>query len=49
MFTVFWSPLGFSVVKILSKGQHFDGQYFTSTVLSVTAENRPVQTWEDQN
>jgi hypothetical protein len=24
--TVFWSLLGFSVVKILLKGQHFDAQ-----------------------
>jgi hypothetical protein len=49
MFTVFWSPLGFSVVRILPKGQHFDAQYFTTTIPSVKAENRPVQTWEDQS
>jgi hypothetical protein len=47
MLTVFWFPFGFSEVKILPKGQHFDAQYFISTILSVIAENRPMQTWED--
>jgi hypothetical protein len=49
MLTVFWSPLGFLVVKIMPKGQHFDAHYFMSIILSVMAENRPMQTWEDQN
>jgi hypothetical protein len=47
--TVFWSPLGSSGVKILPKGQHIDAQSFTSIILSVIAEKRPVQTWEDQS
>jgi histone-lysine N-methyltransferase SETMAR len=49
MFTVFWSPFGFSVVKILPKGQPIDAQYFTPTILSVIAESRPMQTWENPN
>jgi hypothetical protein len=47
--TVFWYPLGFSVVESLTKGWHFDAQCFTSTILSAIAENRPMQTWEGQN
>jgi hypothetical protein len=49
IFNIFWFPLGFSVAKILPKGQHFDTQYFISTILSVLAENRLMQTWEDQS
>jgi hypothetical protein len=44
--TVFWFPLGFSVVKIMSKRQRFDVKQFISTILSVIAENCPLQTWE---
>jgi hypothetical protein len=47
--TVFWSPIEFSGVIILPKGQHIDGQSFASIILSVIGENRPVQTWEDQS
>jgi hypothetical protein len=34
MMTIFWSPLGFSLVEILPKGIHFDFQYFCSNSLS---------------
>jgi hypothetical protein len=44
MVTVSWSPLGFPVLKILPKEQHFDDQYSTSTILSLIAESRPTQT-----
>jgi hypothetical protein len=49
MVTVFWSPIRSSGVEILPIGQHFDAQYFTLTILSVIAEHRGMQTWEDQN
>jgi hypothetical protein len=49
MLTVFRPPLEFSVAKILPKGQHFDAQYFLSTLLSVIAENRLLSTWKDQS
>jgi hypothetical protein len=49
MLTAFWSPFRSLVVKFLLKGHHFDAKYFTSTILSVIAENRQMQAWEDQN
>jgi hypothetical protein len=49
MNTVFWSPLRFSVVKILPKGQHFDAQYSIAAILSVIGENHPMQIWEDRS
>jgi hypothetical protein len=34
MLTIFWSPLGFAMAMILSKGAHFDATYFFSEILS---------------
>jgi hypothetical protein len=39
MFTVFWSPLSFSLVEILPKGIHFDASYCCSSILSTTVQN----------
>jgi hypothetical protein len=48
MLTVFWSPLGFSLVEILPKEILFDSQYFCSNVLSAIVQNQPSETPEDR-
>jgi hypothetical protein len=48
MLTVFWSPLGFSLVEILPKGIHCDSQYFCSNILSAIVQTRPSETPEDR-
>jgi hypothetical protein len=48
MLAVFWSPLGFSHVEILSKGILFDSQSFYSNILSAIIQNPPSETPEDR-
>jgi hypothetical protein len=48
MLTVFWSPLGFSLVEILSKRIRFDSEYFCSNILSAIVQNQPSETPEDR-
>jgi hypothetical protein len=48
MLTVFWSPLGFSLVETLLKGIHFDSQSFCSSLLSAIEQNRLSETPEDR-
>jgi hypothetical protein len=45
---LFWSPLGFAVVKILLKGAHFDATYLCSEIFSKIDQNRPLLTVEGQ-
>jgi hypothetical protein len=44
MLTVFWSPLGFSLVEIMPKGILFGFQYFCSNILSAVVQNRSSET-----
>jgi hypothetical protein len=46
--TVFWSPLGFSLIKSLPKGIRFDSQYFCCNILSAIVQNRPSEIPEDR-
>jgi histone-lysine N-methyltransferase SETMAR len=48
MLTIFWSPLGFSLLEILPKRIHFDSQYFCSSNLSAIVQNRQSETHEDR-
>jgi hypothetical protein len=48
MLAVFWSLLGFSLVEILPKGDHFNALYVCSKILHRIVKNRPVDTSEDQ-
>jgi histone-lysine N-methyltransferase SETMAR len=41
MLTVFWSPLGFPVIKALPKGMRFNAEYFCSVILREIDANRP--------
>jgi histone-lysine N-methyltransferase SETMAR len=47
MLTVFWSPLGFSLVEILPKGERFNAEYFCLQILAGIVDRRPVETAED--
>jgi hypothetical protein len=42
------SALGFSLVEIISKGIHFDSQYFCSNILSAIVYSRSPETAEDR-
>jgi hypothetical protein len=46
--TVFWYPLGFSLVEILQKEIHSDSQYFCSNILSAIVQNGQSETPEDR-
>jgi hypothetical protein len=48
MLTIFWSPLGFSLVEILPKGIIFDSRCFCFNALSAVVQNRPSGTPEDR-
>jgi hypothetical protein len=47
MLTIFWSPLGFALVQLLPKGQHFNAGYFCENILQEINQNRPAATAED--
>jgi histone-lysine N-methyltransferase SETMAR len=47
MRTVFWSRLGFPLVQLLPKGQHFDAGYFCENILQEINQDRPAATAED--
>jgi hypothetical protein len=47
MLTVFWSPLGFSLVQILPKGGHFNARYFCENIIAEIDRIRPASTAED--
>jgi histone-lysine N-methyltransferase SETMAR len=47
MLTIFWSPLGFPLVQLLPKGQHFNARYFCENILQEINQNRPAATAED--
>jgi histone-lysine N-methyltransferase SETMAR len=47
MLTVFWSPLGFSLVQILPKGEHFNARYFCENIIAEIDRIRPASTAED--
>jgi histone-lysine N-methyltransferase SETMAR len=47
MLTVFWSPLGFALVRMLPKGAHFDAHYFCTNILAEVDRIRPAATAED--
>jgi hypothetical protein len=44
---VFWSPLGFAIVQILSKGYCFNAEYFCNHILHELDRKRPATTDED--
>jgi hypothetical protein len=43
----FWSPLGFPLVQLLLKGQHFNAGYFCENILQEINQNRPAATADD--
>jgi hypothetical protein len=47
MLTVFWSPLGFSLVQILLKGHGFNVEYFCNHILHEIDQIRPATTDEN--
>jgi hypothetical protein len=47
MVTIFWSPLGFRVIRVLPKGVHFDAKYFQDNILSEIDRTRPTGSEED--
>jgi hypothetical protein len=47
MLAIFWSPLGFPLVQLLPKGQHFNAGYFYENILQEINQNRPAATAED--
>jgi histone-lysine N-methyltransferase SETMAR len=47
MLTVFWSPLGFPLVRMLPKGAHFDTHYFCTNILAGVDRIRPAATAEE--
>jgi hypothetical protein len=47
MVTIFWSPLGFRVIRVLPKGVHFDAKYFRNNILSEIDRTRPIGNEED--
>jgi hypothetical protein len=48
MLIIFWSPLGFAVIKILPKGARVDAPYFCSEILSLIDQSQPLATVKDQ-
>jgi histone-lysine N-methyltransferase SETMAR len=48
MLTIFWSPVGFPLVQLLPKGQHFNAGYFCANILQEIDQNRPAATAEHQ-
>jgi hypothetical protein len=51
MVTIFWSPLGFRVIRVLPKGAHFDATYFRDNILNDIDYTRPpvVKKTTDEN
>jgi hypothetical protein len=47
MVTILWSPLGFCVIRILSKGAHFDATYFRDNILYGIDCTRPTGSEEE--
>jgi histone-lysine N-methyltransferase SETMAR len=47
MMTIFWSPLGFRVIRVLPKGVHFDAKYFRDNILSQIDRTRSTGSEED--
>ena len=47
MLIVFWSPLGFRLVRMLPKGVHLDAHYFCTNILAEIDRIRPAATTED--
>jgi hypothetical protein len=45
--TIFWSPLGFRVLRVLPKEVHFDAKYFRDNILSEIDRTRPTGSEED--
>jgi hypothetical protein len=47
MVTIFWSPFGFRVIRVLLKEAHFDATYFRDKILNDTEGTRPTGIEED--
>jgi hypothetical protein len=45
--TLFWSPLGLHVIRVLPKRAHFDAMYFLDKILNGIDYIRPTRSEED--